>query len=153
MIVHPRMVVVGHVIILSKVIVIALNDCGGVHAIDVIALRIELDEAMEAVIDKSEEISHAQKGLKVDPENKGWRTSEYQQRHSSAPISNHSSTKGVVLASQIVGFEEVHRGNTRCVQEDSVYVKHELRDACSVQIPLVEGIPNASIKAVVDGNM
>jgi hypothetical protein len=64
---------VSHVVVLAEVVIIALNDRGGVHTGDVVALRIELDETVEAVVDEGEEVGHAQKGLEIDPKHKGRR--------------------------------------------------------------------------------
>ncbi len=66
--VHVSSKVVGHMVIFAKVVIITLDNRGGVNTPDVVTVLIEVDERVEGKVHESKEEGHADLGLEVNEE-------------------------------------------------------------------------------------
>jgi hypothetical protein len=60
----------SHVVILSEVIIISVNDASGVHTGDVIPVAVNLNETMESNVEESKEVGHTNERLEINPKDK-----------------------------------------------------------------------------------
>jgi hypothetical protein len=121
-------VVVSHVVILSVVIIIAIDDAGGVHTTDIISVTVDLNKAMEPNVEESKEVRHANERLKIDPKDKTERSCDGNEDQGDGPVGIHPLLQQVMLALMTMTFEEFQRGEAEHVVGNAIDVEHEMCD-------------------------
>eukprot|EP00968_Pinguiococcus_pyrenoidosus_P025019 scaffold5340_cov257-Pinguiococcus_pyrenoidosus.AAC.7 len=144
-------VVVGHVVIFPVVVILALDDARTIDTGDVLPVLVKLDEGVEAEVDEGEEVGHAEQGLQVDPEDERQAPSRREDaQRVDHPVHEHAVLellRHLVLAGVL---EVPQRAEARHVQQNPVLEEHEIAPRRPVQVPLVEGVPLATVQLVVD---
>mmetsp|Transcript_14432 Transcript_14432/g.35300 ORF Transcript_14432/g.35300 Transcript_14432/m.35300 type:complete len:571 (+) Transcript_14432:322-2034(+) len=162
-VIHRRVVVVCHVVILTKEVVVSVDDGSAVDARDVLAILGELDEAVERHIDEGEEEGHAAQGLDEDEEIEGkarlqgapavHKASDDEGGHDQ-PESDHAVAQHVVIVSHyFVGFshllEDLQAAVAGHVHKNPVAVEHQVADGVPLHVPHVERVPLSCVETVV----
>lgn len=80
----------SHVIILSVIIIIAIDDASGVDTTDVISVTVDLNKTMEPNVQESKEVGHANERLEIDPEDKTEGSCDGNKHQRDGPIGIHS---------------------------------------------------------------
>jgi hypothetical protein len=105
---------------------------------------------VEADVDQRQEVGHAQQRLDDHPEHEGGRPRDGQDHEGHGPVGLDAALQLLRLGFHAVRVEELERGVADHMQEDAVHVEHEVAEARSVDVPLVEGVAQAAVQAVVD---
>mmetsp|Transcript_16274 Transcript_16274/g.28598 ORF Transcript_16274/g.28598 Transcript_16274/m.28598 type:complete len:373 (+) Transcript_16274:264-1382(+) len=148
--VHGGVVVVSHVVVLAEEIVFAVHDGRAVDHLDVVSVLVVLDEPVEANVDQREEIAHAHQGLNHHPEDKHGAAGDCEDGHHRADVKLDAALELLRLGLHAMGIKELQTGVTHHVHQNAVDVQHEVTEATSVDVPLVEGIAHAAVQTVMD---
>ena len=149
-VVDLRVVVVCHVVVLSEEVVFTVDDGGRVNERNRLSAGIELDEAVEADVNKGEEEGHAHQWLDVEPEQEGEATGDGKDTCGHTPIDTDPVLKPLRHDVLIVRVEVDDRRVPSHVQKHPVYIHHVVRQRGAVEVPQVEGVSNGPIQSMVN---